>query len=205
MEGHGCPKCKAEQASFRNRYTTEQFINKARLVHGDKYDYSRINYINRNNLVEIICKKHGMFLQKPMNHLDGCGCPKCSNEILVNENKLYNLLSENLNLTIVRQKTFKWLKYKRRQYLDFYLPDINLGIEYQGEQHYKPISFFGGLEKYELNKDRDLKKKELCIEHGIDLIYFTFDKKYKQNAITNINELFHYIQTKITKVVEKKY
>ena len=51
----------------------------------------------------------------------------------------------------------------------------------------------------------DLKKKELCIEHGIDLIYFTFDKKYKQNAITNINELFHYIQTKITKIVEKKH
>ena len=61
------------------RWTTEEFINKAREVHGDKYDYSKVDYINCDIKVVIICSEHGEFLQRPHEHIKGQGCPKCGN------------------------------------------------------------------------------------------------------------------------------
>ena len=59
------------------RRTTEDFINDSQLIHGDKYDYSKSNYTNWRNKIEIICPKHGSFFQSPHNHLKGHGCNKC--------------------------------------------------------------------------------------------------------------------------------
>ena len=56
---------------------TEQFIEKANLIHGNKYDYSKVNYINAKTKVIIICKEHGEFEQTPTGHLSGRGCPVC--------------------------------------------------------------------------------------------------------------------------------
>lgn len=60
------------------RLTTEKFVTKAKLVHGEKYNYSKTNYGNAKSKVIIICHKHGEFLQKPDHHLQGSGCQKCS-------------------------------------------------------------------------------------------------------------------------------
>lgn len=70
--------------------TTEQFIKQANEIHGDKYDYSNVKYINSNTHVDIIChrigldnEEHGIFLQIPGDHIDKtkkCGCPKCAYE-----------------------------------------------------------------------------------------------------------------------------
>lgn len=60
------------------KLTTETFIEKARKVHGNKYDYSKVNYINSQTKVCIICPEHGEFWQTPNSHLNGIGCPKCS-------------------------------------------------------------------------------------------------------------------------------
>lgn len=62
------------------KLTTEQFIEKARLVHGDKYDYSRVEYVGNNTKVCIICPKHGEFWQTPHNHCHGQNCPLCALE-----------------------------------------------------------------------------------------------------------------------------
>lgn len=59
---------------------TDIFLNKARLIHGDKYDYSKIVYTHCKNKIEIICRKHGVFHQTPTTHLKGCGCQKCGLE-----------------------------------------------------------------------------------------------------------------------------
>ena len=64
------------------RKTKEEFIKKAREVHGDKYDYSNVDYINAKTKVCIICPEHGEFWQEAKNHLRGIGCPKCSIEKL---------------------------------------------------------------------------------------------------------------------------
>ena len=72
LRGQGCPKC-----AGNIKLTTEEFINKAKDVHGDKYDYSKVEYINRRTEVCIICPECGEFQQTPHSHLAGNGCPKC--------------------------------------------------------------------------------------------------------------------------------
>lgn len=80
LDGCGCPKCANLQASIRQTKTTEQFIADAKAVHGDKYDYSKVKYVNRKEKVCIICPEHGEFCQSPGNHVNlQSVCPKCVN------------------------------------------------------------------------------------------------------------------------------
>ena len=61
------------------KLTTEIFIKNAKNVHGDKYDYSKVEYVNAHTKVCIICLEHGEFWQTPSNHLSGKGCILCAN------------------------------------------------------------------------------------------------------------------------------
>lgn len=74
MVGGGCNKC-AEL-----KFSTQAFIDKSIIVHGEKYDYSNVVYINNHTKVDITCPTHGSFLQKPNGHLDGKGCNMCRKE-----------------------------------------------------------------------------------------------------------------------------
>ena len=74
LRGNGCPRC-----AGNNIINTEDFIEKARKIHNDKYDYSKAVYKNSRNKVSIICPTHGEFYQLPYNHLIGRGCRKCAN------------------------------------------------------------------------------------------------------------------------------
>lgn len=71
---YGCPKC----AIRKRTKNLDKFIEDAQKVHGNKYDYSKVNYVNSNTKVTITCPIHGDFEQLPLNHLKGQGCPKCS-------------------------------------------------------------------------------------------------------------------------------
>ena len=79
IRGNGCPKCAGTIKS-----NTKEFIEKAKLINGDKYDYSKVNYINCSTKVIIICKEHGEFLQSPNSHLQGRRCHKCVGTIKLN-------------------------------------------------------------------------------------------------------------------------
>ena len=83
----GCPKC-----SGHYKLTTEDFIENARLVHGDRYDYSKVDYKKCNIKVTIICKEHGDFKQMPYSHLDGHRCPCCA--VIIRSNKARKTLEE---------------------------------------------------------------------------------------------------------------
>ncbi len=76
--GHGCPDCAQYKINLALTKSTEDFIRKARLVHGDKYDYSLVDYKGSDTNVIIICKEHGEFPQLPGNHLSGKGCNDCA-------------------------------------------------------------------------------------------------------------------------------
>jgi len=77
LNGQGCPIC-GELKRIKSRSSTiEKFIEKAKKIHGDKYDYSLVKYLNAKTKVKIICSKHGVFEQIPDNHLANKGCPKC--------------------------------------------------------------------------------------------------------------------------------
>ena len=71
----------------KQRYTTDIFIRKAQSVHGDKYDYTKVNYIDSHTKVEIICPRHGSFFQNPHSHLLGIGCAKCGHEYVSIKNR----------------------------------------------------------------------------------------------------------------------
>ena len=146
---------------------TIEFITKAKEIHGDKYDYSKVEYINCDTKVCIICLEHGEFWQTPSSHLDGKGCPICNESHLERDFRVF--LQEN-NIQFEYQKRFNWLG---RQSLDFYLPEYNIAIECQGEQHFTSVEHFGGENNYEKVILNDLKKKKLCEENGIKLLYYT--------------------------------
>ena len=78
LNGRGCPHCGLESRADSRRYTKERFIEDARSVHGDRYDYTEVDYKNADAAVKIFCQKHGSFLQRAIGHLKGNGCPKCS-------------------------------------------------------------------------------------------------------------------------------
>ena len=78
LNGRGCPICGKEKRIAKRTDTSENFISRARKVHGDKYDYSRVVYKNSMEKVCIICPTHGEFWQRPVDHLHNHGCAKCS-------------------------------------------------------------------------------------------------------------------------------
>ena len=101
-----------------------------------------------------------------------CSCPYCNANIKSRMEEKITQLLINENYNFERQKTFKWLKYKKNLYLDFFLPDYNIAIEYQGNQHFKPISLWGGEQELYLRKERDKVKRKLCNQNII--IKFVF-------------------------------
>lgn len=79
MRGEGCHKCAVAERSARQVLTLSTFIAKAKKVHGDTYDYSKVIYIDSRSKVTIVCNLHGEFYQVANSHLSGRGCPTCAN------------------------------------------------------------------------------------------------------------------------------
>jgi hypothetical protein len=79
LQGHGCTKCKIEKSSIENKSNIRIFTQKSCVIHNNKYDYSKVEYIDSKTKVCIICTEHGEFWQTPSDHLKGRGCPKCKN------------------------------------------------------------------------------------------------------------------------------
>ena len=91
LKGQGCPKCaNIDRWNKRGRMSTEKIVEKFVSIHGDTYDYSKVDYVNCNTKVCIKCTKHGEFWQVPTDHIKGRGCPKCG-QITSNNNKRLTL------------------------------------------------------------------------------------------------------------------
>lgn len=78
LDGSGCPKCGRVPVGNKLRNDSSDIIKKFVKIHGDTYDYSKVEYVNYKTPVKIVCPEHGVFLQSPSNHLKGQGCPECS-------------------------------------------------------------------------------------------------------------------------------
>ena len=165
----------------------EEFINRSN-AHGEKYDYSKVEYIKIDSPVTIICPKHGEFPQIPINHLQGCGCPNCNALHLETETK--KLLERN-NINCEQWKRFSWIKslIGESMSLDFYLPDYNTAIECQGIKHYEPKGIFT-KEKVNYTKELDKLKAKLCRQNNIKLYYIRYD----DNVEEKINDLLKSIK-----------
>jgi hypothetical protein len=236
LNGSGCYKCGVENRSEKQRMVNEDFICKANLVYGDKYDYSLVEYFNNKTKIKIICSKHGVFEIKPNDHLNGSGCGRCfgrgkTTEDFITEaiskygllysyklteyksthkkikiicsihgmfekspnhhlngggcpickeskgeSEIRKYLTEN-NINFLPQHRFPDCRDIRPLPFDFYLPDYNTCIEYQGEQHYKPINYFGGFKVFKQQQKRDRIKLNYCVDKQIDLIIIKYDEK----------------------------
>ena len=187
LKGHGCPKCGYDTVSTSLSKTTEEFITQAQKVHKNLYDYSNIIYTGEINQVEIICKKHGAFLQCPKDHLSGSGCPKCK---LKSQNKLYNKLSQDLKCEILFEAGKSLIPWIKRFRLDLYIPEYNIAIEYDGIQHFKQVDYFKNY-SLQLTKRRDAEKEQLCLENNCKLFRIKYDYSDEEyaNLVNNIKQL----------------
>ncbi len=86
INGQNCPKCSKISSSNKLRKSTEEFIKESKKMNKN-IDYKYVDYKNNHTPVILVCDIHGKFEQKPLVHLQGCGCPKCANNIAYNYDK----------------------------------------------------------------------------------------------------------------------
>lgn len=169
MNGKGCSICGYKVAAKKRSDSPDKFISDARRIHGDRYNYSSINYVGAHHKLDIICAKHGVFKQIPANHLRGVGCPKC--RLSKGENTIMNVLND-INIHYESEKSFEDCinpYTNSKLYFDFHLPDHNICIEYDGEQHFMSTEFFAGEAGLLATKERDLIKSRYCKDNNIFL------------------------------------
>ncbi len=165
----GCPKCKGGI-----KFLQKDYIEKVKKIHNNKYDYKKVNYINCYTKIKIICPIHGVFEQRPANHLNHkYGCPKCNESH--GEKEIRKEL-EKYNIIYEYQKTFKNCKYKCLLKFDFYLPLYNICIEFDGKQHFESNNFFGGNDALIYEEKRDYIKNIYCKHNNIKLLRIKYDQ-----------------------------
>jgi hypothetical protein len=179
LNGSGCLACGMTNGHIKLLDDTKSFIEKAQIIHGNKYFYDNVNYVNVKTKISIICPKHGEFKQTPNKHLSGDGCPICKES---KGERNIRLWLEFNNVNYIPQHKFNDCKNIRPLPFDFYLPDYNICIEYQGEQHYRPIKRFGGINKFDKTVQHDKIKKEYCESNNIILKVI----KYTDDILTNL-------------------
>ena len=123
--GNGCHRC----SGVRN---TEEFIEASIKIHGNKYDYSLVEYVNTRTPVKIICPDHGVFEQTPTKQLCGHGCWSCTSAGLSKISENISQLLESNNIKFQKERIFEWMKRITYLRLDFYLPEYNVAIECHG-------------------------------------------------------------------------
>lgn len=183
LSGHGCKRCTIIDNPHFIKMSNEEFVSKSKKVHGNIYNYDNSIYNGSKELIEIKCEKHGIFQQLAGVHMAGHGCPFCSQS--KGEREISKTL-KSLNINFVEQKKFnKCLNEKTGRVLkfDFYLPELNLLIEYDGEQHFKPIDFFGGQKELVKRQKLDKIKNRYANDNGFKLLRIPY---YEKESISKI-------------------
>lgn len=125
--GNACPTCGSLRSKQLQSLSTDEFIKRAFVVHGNRYNYNLVEYSNSHTKVNIGCSKHGIFSQSPTNHISGNGCPICSNNTSSTGNKWLDAF-DNPNIIREHIMYIQGNKYK----VDGYDPSTNTIYEYFG-------------------------------------------------------------------------
>ena len=180
--GRGCKICGYESTRQKFIIPYKTFIEKATEIHNNRYIYPfnekwwDKNYKDRTSTkVPIICPNHGEFYQSVQAHLSGHGCHICK---FSNGERIVAEILEKLKIDYICQYSIRI--NNRRYYIDFYLPECNAFIEFDGVQHFKPIGFFGGENSLLHNVHRDKIKDEFAKNSGIKMIRIPFYMKYEE-------------------------
>ena len=172
LNTNGCEKCGIEKRASLRIMNTEEFIRRAKEIHGNKYDYSKVVYKGSDQKVCIICPIHGEFWQIANDHLRGSHCPSCSVRMSKPENDIFQYMKHILPNTDIIQRDTKILNRKE---IDILIPEINLAIEYDGLAWHNT--------KYNKNKNYHLYKTNECKKQGIRLIHIFEDEWLEKENI----------------------
>lgn len=193
LQGKGCPECSIRKSSKNRMLSPEEFINRCK----ETSPYIEIlgEYNGVKKYINVMCKNCGLqFSTIADNLLQGSGCPSCNSS--KGERKVASIL-EKYGIDFNSQHTFEECRNIRTLPFDFYLPDYNICIEYDGEQHFKPIDYFGGKEYFDRRKENDTIKTNFCKNNNINLVripYYMFNN-VEDILFDEINIIQHLIDT----------
>ena len=188
LNGSGCNNC----SNILKRKSDEQFKKDFEKIHGNGYILSE--YTTSMEKINIICPHNHKFSIKPNDLLQGIGCLKCYQ--IENESKGIKIIKSFLllnNIQFEQEYTFidctnpltgKLLRF------DIFITDLNLCIEFDGQQHFNAVPLFGGKEELEKTIFRDNIKNEYCRSNNINLIRIKYNENIENilNERLNVNE-----------------
>lgn len=190
---HGCKKCSSQVNSVKNALTTEKFIENARKIHGDKYDYSKVEYTNSRTKVCITCPKHGDFWQMPAMHVnERQGCPLCGTLSSKEELDILEFLHEIIPETKIILREHDMISPKE---IDIYIPSLKIGIEYNGLRWHSDL--------FDANPMKHFTKTKMCNENGICLIQIFEDEWVHKKEIVK-DKLRHLLNCNTIKIYARK-
>ena len=167
LRGQGCPKCGKRDAGVKNRIGQAEFLERAKLMHGDKYDLSTIKFTTFQDKIEVNCPKHGIFSIKPYDFLEGHGCPRCANLISNPEKEIYEHICTIVGKENVSCNDRSILGNGKE--IDIFIPSLKIGFEYNGLYWHNEATGKGKWYHYD--------KTEQCEKQGIKLIQI-FEDEY---------------------------
>lgn len=180
LKTHKCPMCE----SFSKRKTQESFENQ--LKEKFKGEYSLIGEYKGTDVTTLF--RHNdcgfIFNTKPCYILTKQPCPKCKRFNSKGEIKIEKVLQEH---KIIFEKQKRFVELSSLLSFDFYLPNNNLLIEFQGLQHFQPIEHFGGEERFKKQMENDNKKRLFCKNNSYQLLEIKYDQ------IDNIENILSFL------------
>jgi hypothetical protein len=196
-QGSGCKECGNTKSELFKKDDKNSFINKAKILYKDEFDYSKVEYRDSKEYVTIVCKKHGEFQKIPNGHLMGQGCPKCNTQSSKSEKEVVTFLRQ---FKKVEENDKKILGGKE---LDIYIKELKTAIEYNGLYWHS-----------EIHKDKNyhLDKLENCNKQGIRLVQIFEDEwlnkrnivESRLKGIVGKNKIIYARKTTIKEVSPKE-
>lgn len=195
---HILRKSKCQRCQKKYQPTTEQYIEDVTKIHGDKYDYSKVDYIDCRTPIVIICKTHGKFTQLPYTHTANHGCPKCSSCYSKSQIKWLTFMSIYYNINIKHAENGDEYKISDTRFkADGYCEEINTIYEFHGDYwHGNPkiykeddTTYFG--KKFGELYQKTIDREKLIKAKGYNLVVmWEYDWKRINNAIKTLQQKF---------------
>lgn len=187
LSGKMCPMCRGEKIRNKLVKSCEEYISEVSTINKDIIVLGQ--YVNARTKIKHKCLVCGLEWDAiPDDILHGGGCPHCNDKSI--GEKMIAIWLDNNSIQYERQKAFDDCRYKKPLPFDFYLPNSNILIEYNGIQHYKPIEYFGGKNKFESQIKRDNIKREYCKQNNI----FLFEIPYYSDLNEELVKLYELIK-----------
>ena len=184
IAGYGCDACSKEA----NKIGKPELLKRFRAIHGQYYNYKLFKtYKDIDDKIKIICPKHGIFTQGILDHCRGTGCQKCNASH--GERKVIRFLELN-KIDFIREYKISGYNYR----YDFYIPKLNILIEYDGQYHVAPQPVYDPRMSLEERIERDRVKTELASKRKYNLLRISY-LKYKTMdmvIIDYISKLYPY-------------